>query len=176
MARLALIVATVATMTAASAVSGAPALAAGDQDRQERAQARDDDGDLRDLLRDRVRTRQDLKDFIQDVMDERESRHAAFRDRAHERISDRRDALARDDDDDDDDDARERDRDRVRDRIADRRDRIADRRDREDDRRGQRDRKASREDDEGQCYFMTRSLRDEDGSFMVIVRRRVCRD
>jgi len=30
--------------------------------------------------------------------------------------------------------------------------------------------------EEGDCYFLTRSLRDEDGDFLVIVRRRVCRD
>jgi hypothetical protein len=30
--------------------------------------------------------------------------------------------------------------------------------------------------EEGECYFLTRSLRDEDGDFLVIVRRRVCRD
>jgi hypothetical protein len=30
--------------------------------------------------------------------------------------------------------------------------------------------------EEGDCYFLTRSLRDEDGDLLVIVRRRVCRD
>src|SRR5215213_10254451 len=28
----------------------------------------------------------------------------------------------------------------------------------------------------GNCYFLTRSLRDQEGSLLVIVRRRVCRD
>jgi hypothetical protein len=27
-----------------------------------------------------------------------------------------------------------------------------------------------------QCYILTRSLRDADGDFAIIVRRRVCRD
>ena len=35
------------------------------------------------------------------------------------------------------------------------------------ERRGERD---------GDCFFLTRSLRDEDGDFLIIVRRRVCRD
>jgi hypothetical protein len=30
--------------------------------------------------------------------------------------------------------------------------------------------------EEGDCYFLTRSLRDEDGDLLVLVRRRVCRD
>jgi hypothetical protein len=47
---------------------------------------------------------------------------------------------------------------RLRERIADR---IAERR---------------RGGEEGDCYFLTRSLRDEDGDLLVIVRRRVCRD
>ncbi len=32
------------------------------------------------------------------------------------------------------------------------------------------------EDEERECYFLTRSLRDEDGDLVIIVRRRVCRD
>jgi hypothetical protein len=47
---------------------------------------------------------------------------------------------------------------RLRERIAER---IAERR---------------RGGEEGDCYFLTRSLRDEDGDLLVIVRRRVCRD
>jgi hypothetical protein len=30
--------------------------------------------------------------------------------------------------------------------------------------------------EEGECYFLTRSLRAQDGDLLVIVRRRVCRD
>ena len=30
--------------------------------------------------------------------------------------------------------------------------------------------------EEGDCYFLTRSLRAQDGDLLVIVRRRVCRD
>lgn len=37
-----------------------------------------------------------------------------------------------------------------------------------------RERIAERRGDE--CYFITRSVRDEDGDFLVIVRRRICRD
>ena len=47
---------------------------------------------------------------------------------------------------------------RLRERIAER---IAERR---------------RGGEEGDCYFLTRSLRDQDGDLLVVVRRRVCRD
>jgi hypothetical protein len=30
--------------------------------------------------------------------------------------------------------------------------------------------------EEGECYFLTRSLRAQDGDLLVIVRRRVCPD
>ena len=30
--------------------------------------------------------------------------------------------------------------------------------------------------DSGDCYIFTRSLRDQDGDFLIIVRRRICRD
>jgi hypothetical protein len=32
------------------------------------------------------------------------------------------------------------------------------------------------EEEEGDCYFLTRSLRAEDGDLFVLIRRRVCRD
>jgi hypothetical protein len=53
---------------------------------------------------------------------------------------------------------------RLRERIAER---IAERRHGGEEGRG---------GEAGECYFLTRSLRDEDGDFLVIVRRRVCRD
>jgi len=31
-------------------------------------------------------------------------------------------------------------------------------------------------DEDSSCYFLTRSLRDEDGDFVIIIRRRICRD
>jgi hypothetical protein len=37
-----------------------------------------------------------------------------------------------------------------------------------------RERLSERRD--GDCYFLTRSLRNEDRSLLVVVRRRVCRD
>jgi hypothetical protein len=66
---------------------------------------------------------------------------------------------------------------------ADRRGRLRERvqtlRDRDDDddgagRSGLRQRIADRRD--GGCYFLTRSLRDEDGDLLVTVRRRRCPD
>jgi hypothetical protein len=30
--------------------------------------------------------------------------------------------------------------------------------------------------DSGACHIFTRSLRDEDGDFLILVRRRICRD
>lgn len=108
---------------------------------------RDDmDGGLRELLRDRIRTREDLRDFIADVLRDRQD----MRGRLRERISHWRDH----EEDEDEGGLRGRLRERLAERIAERR-------------RGR---------EEGDCYFLTRSLRDEDGDFLVIVRRRVCRD
>jgi len=104
------------------------------------------DRDLRDLLRDRIRTRQDLRDLIIDLMQDRQD----LRGRLRERISHGRDR----EDEEDDGGLRGRLRERVAERIAERR----------------------RGGEEGDCYFLTRSLRDEDGDLLVIVRRRVCRD
>lgn len=52
---------------------------------------------------------------------------------------------------------RERGRERLRERIGER---FAER----------------RGDDDGRCFFLTRVLRSEDRDFLVLVRRRVCRD
>jgi hypothetical protein len=104
------------------------------------------DRDLRDLLMDRIRTRQDLRDLIVDLIHDRQD----FRGRLRERISHWRDR-----EEEEEDGGR---RGGLRERIAEH---IAERR---------------RGGEEGDCYFLTRSLRDEDGDFLVIVRRRVCRD
>ena len=109
---------------------------------------RDRDGDVdRDLLKDRIRTRQDLRDLIIDLMQDRQD----LRGRLRERMSHWRD---REEEDEDNEGLRGRMRGRIAERIAERR----------------------RGGEEGDCYFLTRSLRDEDGDFLVIVRRRVCRD
>ena len=101
--------------------------------------------DLRDLLIDRIRTRQDLRDLLADLMENRPDLRGAIR----ERIRDYRDR-----DDEDRGGYRGRFRERLAERIAERR----------------------HGGDEGQCYFLTRSLRDEDGALIVRITRRVCRD
>ena len=108
------------------------------------------DGDLRDLLSDWVRDRPDRRDMLMDLLQERRDRRAELMDRLHDRM-DRRDQLreritSRGDDEDEDGGWRGR----LRERLA--------------ERRG------------GNCYFLTRSLRGEDQSLLVVVRRRVCRD
>jgi hypothetical protein len=111
---------------------------------------RDRDGeterDLRDLLRDRIRTREDLRDLIVDLLRDRPD----LRGRLRERMSHWRDR----EEDEDGGGWRGRMRERFAERIAERR----------------------RGGEEGECYFLTRSLRDADGDFLVIVRRRICRD
>lgn len=101
--------------------------------------------DLGDLLRDRIRTRQDLRDFIADVLRERPE----LRSRLRERISSWRD---RDEDDEEGGGLRGALRERLAERMAERHGGL-----------------------EG-CYFLTRSVRAEDGDFLLILRRRVCRD
>ena len=105
---------------------------------------RDSDGDvgrdLRDLLRDRIRTREDLRDLIIDLLESRQERGGL-----RERIGRWRDR---------EDEGDGGWRGRLRERIAERR----------------------HGGGEGECYFLTRSLRAQDGDFLVFVRRRVCRD
>jgi hypothetical protein len=108
------------------------------------------DSNLRDLLGNWVRDRPDRRDMLMDLLQERRDRRAELMDRLRDRM-DRRDRLrerisSRWDDDDED----ESPRGRLRERLA--------------ERHG------------GNCYFLTRSLRDEDRTLLVIVRRRVCRD
>jgi hypothetical protein len=113
--------------------------------------------DLRDLLEDRIRSRQDMRDLLSDVL----------RDRLRERLADRRDS---------DEDSEGGLRGRLRERLADLRDRD------EDSDGGLRGRlrehlaERLRGRDSGDCYIFTRSLRDQDGDFLIIVRRRICRD
>jgi len=144
MARLPVIAAAVLAIAASAPVictTTSPASAQGWHDRDG-----DMDRDLRDLLRDRIRTRQDLRDLIVDLIQDRQD----MRGRLRERISQWRDR----EEDEDDGGWRGRLRERIGERIAERR----------------------RGGEEGDCYFLTRSLRAQDGDLLVIVRRRVCRD
>ena len=108
----------------------------------------DVDRDLRDLLRDRIQTRQDLRDFIIDLLHDRQD----LRRRLRERAGHWRDRG--DEEDEDSGGLRGRLRELIGDRVAERR----------------------RGGEEGDCYILTRSLRDADRDLLVIVRRRVCRD
>jgi hypothetical protein len=103
--------------------------------------------DLRDLLEDRIRERQDLRELITDLRDSDDGFGERFRGRIRERLRERVGDL-------DDEDGEHGWRGRVRERLADLR-------------RGR----------EGEnCFFITRSIRDEDRDFFALVRRRVCRD
>ena len=144
MARLPVIAAAVLAIAASAPVicaTTSPASAQGWRDRDG-----DTDRDLRDLLKDRIRTRQDLRDLIVDLIQDRQD----LRGRLRERISHARDR----EEEEDGGGLRGRLRERIAERIAERR----------------------RGGEEGDCYFLTRSLRDEDGDLLVIIRRRVCRD
>jgi hypothetical protein len=110
----------------------------------------DKDRDLRDLLRDRIRTRQDLRDLIVDLIHDRQD----LRDGRRERIGRGRDREEEEEDEDEGGGWRGPLRERIAERIAERR----------------------RGGEEGTCYFIIRSLQDEDGDLAVVVRRRVCRD
>jgi hypothetical protein len=119
---------------------------------------RDDDRDLRDG---------DLRDLLREVLMDRGMERR--QERREERRQDLRDALMEHLGDDDGDR-----RGRLRERVQAFRDR-----DDEDDgdRRSRlRQRIAERRDGGEGCYFLTRSLRDEDGDLLVVVRRRRCRD
>ena len=145
MARLSVIAAAVLAIAASAPVictTTSPASAQGWRDRDG-----DMDRDLRDLLRDRIRTRQDLRDLIIDLIHDRQEMRGGLR----ERVGHWRD---REEEDEDGGGWRGHLRERIAERVAERH-------------RGGEDR---------DCYFLTRSLRDEDGDFLVIVRRRVCRD
>jgi len=141
MARLPVIAAAVLAIAASAPVictTTSPASAQGWRDKDG-----DTDRDLRDLLMDRIRTRQDLRDLITDLLRDRQDLRGRVRDR-----------ISRDGDEDEDGGLRGRLRERIGERIAERR----------------------RGGEEGDCYFLTRSLRDQDGDLFVLIRRRVCRD
>ena len=145
----------------------------GDMDRDLRDVLRDrirTRQDLRDVLRDRIRTRQDLRDLLEDLFENRPGLRGALRERIRE---------ARDEDEDEDED-HEGLRGAIRERIRDYRDRD------DEDRGGYRGRFRERlaeriaerrhGEDEGQCFFITRTVRDEDRTLIVRITRRVCRD
>ena len=161
------------------------------------------DGDLRDILQNWVRDRPDRRDLLMNLLQERRERRADIMDRLDDRM-DRRERLrerisSRWGDDEDGGSSDRGDlRDRLRERRADRMDRLDDRMDRRErlrerissrwgddedggssdrgDLRGRlRERLADRRGG-GDCYFITRSLTDEDRTLFVVVRRRVCRD
>ena len=166
MVRLPVIVAAVLAIAASAPLMCAttsPATA-----REWRDRDADVNRDLRDLLIDRIRTRQDLRDLLADLMENRPDLRGALRERIRE---------ARAEDEDEDGGG-------MRGAL---RERMRDWRDREDEDEGGlrgrlRERLAERVaerrhgGDEGQCYFLTRSLRDEDGALIVRITRRVCRD
>lgn len=126
-------------------------------------------GNLRDLLRDWIQERGDRRDMLMDLLQERRDRRSELVDflRDHPELRQRlRERLAARSDDEDGG---------LRERL---RERLASRWDGEDDGdlRGRlRERLATRMEGGG-CYFLTRSLRAQDGSLLVLVRRRVCRD
>ena len=133
------------------------------------------DGNLRDLLRDWVGDNPDRRDMLMNLLQNRRDRRAEVMDRRHDRM-DRRDRLRERiaNRGDDDEDGSWRDRGDLRDRL---RERLSSRGDNEEDgsQRGRlRERLAERRG--GDCYLLTRSLRDEDRTLLVIVRRRVCPD
>jgi hypothetical protein len=116
----------------------------------------DMDRDLRDLLRDRIRTQEDLRDIIVDLLHDRPD----LRGRLRERISDWRD----------EDEGEGGLRGRLRGRINDWHEREG------EGEGGWRGRLHARGLERGECLIITRSVRDEDRDFMVLVRRRVCPD
>lgn len=134
------------------------------------------DGNLRDLLRNWVGDSPDRRDMVIDLLQERQDRRAEPMDRLHDRMDrrDRRRERISSRWDDDEEDGISRGRGDLRDRL---RERISSRGEDDEDgsRRGRlRERLADRHG--GNCYFLTRSLRAEDRTLLVVVRRRVCRD
>jgi hypothetical protein len=127
--------------------------------------------DLRDLLEDRVRSRQDTRDLLEDRVRSRQDTRDLLLDLLRNRL---REWLAG---------RRERDEDGdggLRGRL---RERLANLRDSDEDSDGGlrgrlRERLAERirGRDSDACHIFTRSLRNEDGDFLILVRRRICRD
>jgi hypothetical protein len=116
-------------------------------------------GEIRDMLEnfidrrrmrrdERIQARGDIRDIISERLRDRDGdARERLRGRFRERLSDWRD---RDDDDDDDGIFRGR----LRERLGQRR--------------------LSRDGEN--CYFVTRSIRSEDGDLVAMIRRRTCRD
>jgi hypothetical protein len=118
-------------------------------------------GSLRELLRDWMEERTDRRDMLMDLIQERQDQRGELMDLLHERMNRggeireflrnhpelRERVASRWNNDGDDGGAL---RDRIRERLSERLD--------------------------GSCFFLTRSLRKQDGSLLVVVRRRVCRD
>ena len=122
------------------------------------------DSSLRDFLRNWIEDRGDRRDMLMDLIQERRDQRGERRDLLQERTdggSELMDLL--------------RNHPGLRERL---RERLASRWRTEEDGGGWRGRLRERlaERSGGNCYFLTRSLRDQEGSLLVIVRRRVCRD
>jgi hypothetical protein len=151
MARPSIIVASLIALAASPPLLSTATTPAAAQE-QEWSGSDQNDGDLRDLLRDWVRGRPDRRDMlmelIQDRRDDRWDRRAELVDRFRDRRDMRRSMHDRISNDEEDEDGTLRDR--VRERVT--------------ERHG------------GNCYFLTRSLRNEDQSLLVVVRRHICRD
>jgi hypothetical protein len=112
-----------------------------------------DDGDegisrseLRELLMDRLQRRQERRDELLGLLEERSERRSELMDLLRER-SERRGKLL--------------------DLPADRE---------REGRPGRLRRMMSESEERGECLFLTRSLRDADGDFLILVRRRICPD
>lgn len=173
MTRPSIIVASVLTLIASPpllSTMSTPAAAQG----QEWSDSDMSNGDLRDLLRNWVRDNPDRRDMLIDLLQERRERRADLMDRVDDRMDRRERLRERISSRWEDEDGGSRDRGDLRERL---RERISSRGDDEEDGtlRGRlRERLAERRG--GTCYFLTRSLRDEDRTLLVVVRRRVCRD
>jgi hypothetical protein len=171
MTRPSIIVASVLTLIAFPPLLSTVVTPAAAQE-QERSGSDMSDGDLRDLLRNWVRDRPDRRDMLIDLLQERRERRADLMDRSHDRRSRLRERISSRGDDDEDDSWRDRAgrRDQLRERIS------SEWGDEEDGSRRGRLRERLAERHGGNCYFLTRSLRDEDHTLLVVVRRRICRD
>jgi uncharacterized protein with von Willebrand factor type A (vWA) domain len=160
MTRSSIIVASALTLMAASILLPTITTPATAQE-FDRSESDMGNGNLRDLLRDWVGGSPERRDMLMDLLQERrEDRREARREDRRDRRADRMDRM--------------HDRGDLRDQL---RERISGRWDDDEDGglRGRlRERLAERRS--GNCYVVTRSLRDEDHTLAVVVRRRVCRD
>lgn len=130
----------------------APAFAQGARDSDDETRERP----LLDIILDRLGIRQELRDMIVDRLLIRQDIGNLLGDRSRvrqalrERLRERQAAMHDGEDEDDDDGGL---RGRLRERVA-----------------------QWRHGRHGDCYFLTKSLREADGDLLVIVRRRFCRD